>query len=82
MSDTGRDFGEDVERAKAIANLDDPDKDMAEHIRYKNQGAQFRVVSRTVSDLRAVYIEKKVNGSWVHEKKLGWESNADELEKQ
>lgn len=76
FSDTARDFGEDVERAKAISESENPKEDMTEHVRYKKQGAEFRVVSRKVSQLEVVYIEKKrsCDDSWEHEKKLGWRS--------
>ena len=73
-SDAARDFGEDVERAKAIAESNNPTEDMQEFVRYTNQGATFRIVARPVSGLQAVYIEKKSNGEWQHEKKLGWQS--------
>ena len=79
-SEVGRDFGEDVERAKAIAESENPEEDMQEFVTYGNQGADFRIVSRPVSGLRAVYIEKKVNGEWQHEKKLGWQSSGVEEE--
>lgn len=55
-----------------------------EHVRYENQGAEFRVVSRDTSGLEAVYLEKKrsCDDDWQHERKLGWrardgESNAE-----
>jgi hypothetical protein len=78
-SETARQFGEDTERAIAVAKSEDPEKDMTEFVRYKNQGAKFRVVSRDVQGENAVYIEKKrsCDDEWQHEKKLGWELETD-----
>jgi len=48
--------------------------DSTEHVRYRNQGAEFRIVSRPVSGMEAVYLEKKrsCDDEWQHERKLGW----------
>mgnify|MGYP007091092082 CR=1 FL=1 len=80
FSDEARHFGEVVERAIGMAESESPQEEMTEHVRYTYQGAKFRIVSRPVRELNAVYIEKKrsCDEEWQHERKLGWEEEDQE----
>lgn len=82
FSDEARHFGEVVERAIGMAESESPQEEMTEHVRYTNQGAKFRIVSRPVRELNAVYVEKKrsCDNEWQHKKKLGWEEKDQEEE--
>ncbi|RQG93753.1 hypothetical protein [Natrarchaeobius oligotrophus] len=53
---------------------DDNTSSGMEQVRYRYQGALFRIVTKEVSGLEAVYLEKKrsCDDEWKQEKKLGW----------
>lgn len=52
-----------------------------EHVVYRHQGALFRVVSKEVSQLEAVYLQRKrsCDEDWNDVKKLGWAADETEV---
>lgn len=66
------------EKARDLYNQLGDYFDDRERVRYRNQGATFRVVEKDIQGMDAAWLQKKTEDGWTDVEKLGWVEESEQ----